>query len=303
MKLRSGAVTVLCLLALSTQLKADKVFLENGAVFEGKVISQDNKTVKIAINDTTTEDTGDSSIVMSFDRKRVKKIDLSGTPIIRNNIPVKPMQTEEPAVTEKKEPDTKKGTDKDEKSEEEQNTNATDDKKDSEEEEKITWDPEIDKLITSLNTKDENSLNAASSAILKFGKEASPALIKCLKEGSLEQKVKAAQLLGELNDKQAVEALIKALEHPYSLPSVSRQAWFSLKKITGRGFLFIHDATPLRRKKYVDNWKEWFTEAKENAEYKNQFTLDENTGEIITDAVMKDTTEKKTIKKKSGYYN
>ncbi len=252
---------------IASQAYADKVILQNGAVFEGKIIAETPKYIEIRIG----KDEGNSSIIMKFGIERIEKI-------IRDNFPphsatkITPLPADNEKSSITKQPL--------ETIFEEDNDNTDKDA--------ISWNPKIDKLISDLNTSNPKKIQKTVSAILTFGKEASPPLVLTLKSGSIFQKKQVAYILGKLKEKKAVEALITCLGYPYSIPSVSRQASLSLRMITGKNMMFKHDVSKLKRQKYIKKWKKWFDKVKETSAYKEQLKM------------TKEEDEKKEVKSESN---
>ncbi|MHC4870534.1 MAG: HEAT repeat domain-containing protein [Planctomycetota bacterium] len=271
---KSCIILLVTISAIFSRAYADKVILQNGAVFEGKITESTDKFVKIKIASPGSKP-DESSIEMRFDKKRIKKVEQAGKLKIKNSVSVssakrQPMIKSGPA--EPQDASTKTPTVK---ADNKTSASAEENKDENKEEkEELTWDPEIDRLISKLDSKDESVIAKYRKQITAYGKEATPPLIKTFKSGSIMQKKEAAYILGLTKDKRATAALIRALSHPFSLPSVSRQASMSLKKITSRNFYFKHDVTPLKRKKYIDKWKDWFNGAQNDTAYKDQINLD-----------------------------
>jgi HEAT repeat protein len=107
----------------------------------------------------------------------------------------------------------------------------------------------IEHLIPLLGDEKEEVTEECSTALISFGESAAGPLIKALEDSSVVIRGSAANLLGILQAVEAVEPLIRLLQHKNV--SVYRSAIISLSNITGKRF-----------GKDYERWMEWWEKEK-----------------------------------------
>lgn len=87
----------------------------------------------------------------------------------------------------------------------------------------------IDPLVTLLDTANEYSARHIGDALSKIGEPAVPGLLAALKNDRVIPRVQAARSLVRIESRQAIPALIQALDDPE--PVVEHYAWEALQRM------------------------------------------------------------------------
>ncbi|MFH1421627.1 MAG: HEAT repeat domain-containing protein [Planctomycetota bacterium] len=238
MKISRIVLSLLFLLLFILHVSADTVTLKNGGKLHGKVIMETEKEVVIEVAGSGTITIPKKDYISV--EKNEKDAEIPKTSWVTEDKPTEPQK--EPAETTPGEEPLKP------------------------EEKPISPElkAKIDELIFQLSHRKASWRSNAKAELAKIGKPAVDALIIALKQGTLWQRQAAADLLGTIGDKKAIEPLIGALSDQDTL--VCKGAVSSLSSLTNQDFAVDHKSPPAERQEAVDKWKKWLEKKKQEEE-------------------------------------
>jgi hypothetical protein len=250
MKVASCLIATSFVFFVSALVFADTVTLKNGGKMHGKVIEESEEEIVLRVADAGTITLRKRDIAsVQKDKKDETIPPPSQLPEEEKPSPPKEKPSEKPPEKEKPAPEETPKT-----------------------EEEPEADPElkakIDLLIFRLGHRRTGYESGAKAGLSKIGKPAVTALVKILKDGSDQQRRNAAELLGTISDKRAIEPLINALSDPNKW--VRQHAINSLSTLTNQTLGFVYDASEAKRQEAVKKWQEWLAKKKEEEAKKKE---------------------------------
>ena len=231
--------------------QADTITLANGRKLYGKIISENEKEVTLNVSNAGT---------VTVKRKEIEKIEKDE----KEGPHVLP-PSESPLVTpaSEKKGVPQKGAEEKEKKEGEKAAAA------GEEVRKEEIDPKlkerIEALAAQLGHRQASWRSNARVELVKIGKQAVAILVNVLESGSTSfHRWGAAQVLGDIGDERATEALVKCLRDADEF--VRKESNDALKKITRQDFGYDPLAGSEVREAAARKWEEWWQKQKEKAQ-------------------------------------
>jgi len=245
------AAVFVCILC--SGVVADTIELKNGRKLFGKIVKEDEKEVTLQLPNKG---------IITVKQKDVEKIE-------KNEIegPKVPPPSESPLLPANPEADKKEKVEKEENQEGEKTPPASPEPQ----EEKLN--PEIEKrineLVSQLGHRTSGWRSNARAELSRIGKAAVPALIKALESGGTSfHRWGAAQVLGNIGDKQSREVLVKQLRDPDRF--VRKESAEALRKITSQSFGYDPFAESQNREESAKKWEEWWEKTKEEEKKKEE---------------------------------